>query len=178
MEVIMEQRLRVGVITNTHGLHGEVKVYPTTDDKERFLKLETVFIISKTGDIPVCIEKCRFFKNLIILKFKEFHTIEEVNPYVKCDLMIDRKDAVPLNKDEYFICDIIGAEIWEEGDTALAKGKKIGTLIEVLQTGANDVYIVHTTDGKEILLPVIPECIKEVDTKNKLVIVKMMEGLV
>ncbi len=173
----MEEMLRVGVIASTHGLHGEVKVYPTTDDKERFKKLEKAVLDTKDGRIPVHIEQCRFFKNMVIVKFKEYHRIEEILPFVKCDLMIPREDAVPLKEGEYFICDIIGAEVWEEENSENTERQKIGTLTEVLQTGANDVYIVHTPDGKELLFPVIPECVKQIDTEKKRVTVKTMEGL-
>lgn len=168
----MEDMLRVGVIASTHGLKGEVKVFPTTDDINRFKKLKEAIIKAKVGDITVHVEQCKFFKNMAILKFKEFDSINEIQGFVKADLMVERGNAVPLGEDEYFICDIIGASVYEEG-----KEEQIGTLTDVLQTGANDVYIVRMEDGREVLFPVIPDCVKTIDIENKKVVINIMDGL-
>ncbi len=172
----MKDMLRVGVITTTHGLQGEVKVFPTTDDSKRFKKLKNAVIRTKKEDIEVHVEYCKFFKNIVILKFKEFNHINEVECFRKCDLLVSREHAVPLKEGEYFICDIIGADVYEyeSGDNS---GRKIGELMEVLQTGANDVYVVKLPDGKEVLFPVIPECVKKIDTRHKIVEVIVMNGL-
>lgn len=172
----MKDRLRIGVITNTHGLRGEVKVFPTTDDNKRFKKLKNVIIQTKRGEITAQVENCKFFKNLVILKFKEFNSIDEIHGLLKADLMVKREDAVSLEDNEYFLCDMIDALVYEEGKD-LDKDE-FGTLKDILQTGANDVYIVQTKEGKEILLPVIPDCVKKIDVENKRVIVKIMNGLI
>lgn len=167
----MEDYLRIGVISTTHGIRGEVKVFPTTDDVKRFKKCKEVFIQTKKEMIPVTVTQCKFFKNLVILKFKEFDTINDVEKFRKCDLLVTRKNAVPLQKGEYFICDIIDATV------KLEDGTEFGTLTEVLQTGANDVYVVVRPDGSEVLFPVIKDCVKKIDTENKEVIVHVMDGL-
>lgn len=172
----MEDMLRVGVITTTHGLHGEVKVFPTTDDNKRFKTLKHAMIRSRQGDIEVRIEHCKFFKNLVILKFEEFNDINEVEGFRKCDLLVARKNAIPLEEGEYFICDMIGADVYEYHPVG-EPGRRIGELTEVLQTGANDVYLVRLPDGKEVLFPVIPDCVKRIDTKEKIVEVIVMDGL-
>ncbi|MBQ1688086.1 MAG: ribosome maturation factor RimM [Lachnospiraceae bacterium] len=167
----MEDMLRVGVFANTHGVRGEIKVFPTTDDVKRFKKLKKVYLELGKETLEWEIQSVKFFKNLVILKFKGIDNINDIEKYKGKDLLIKREQALPLVKDEYYICDIIGAEVVEED------GNTVGTLKEVLQTGANDVYVVATKEGDEILLPVIPDCVKDLDVEKKVVTVHIMAGL-
>lgn len=167
----MEEYLRVGVISSTHGLKGEVKVFPTTDDNGRFKKLKEIILDTEGEYRTLHIEKVRFFKQMVILKFKEYDRIEDIMPYKGRDLLVERKDAVALNENEYFIYDIIGADVVTED------AQMFGTLKEVLVTGANDVYVVERTGGGEVLLPVIKECVLDVDTIGKKVTIRLMPGL-
>ena len=167
----MEQYLRVGVIASTHGLKGEVKVFPTTDEPERFRKLKKVFLDTGKEYMPLKIKSVKFFKNQVILKFDEFQDINEVEKYRGKDLLIDREQAVPLAENENFIVDLIDMDVYDEEE------KRLGTLTDVLQTGANDVYVVETDEGKEILLPAIPSCILDVDVEAAKMIVRIPEGL-
>ncbi len=167
----MEQYLRVGVIASTHGLKGEVKVFPTTDEPERFRKLKKVFLDTGKEYLPLKIKSVKFFKNQVILKFDEFQDINEVEKYRGKDLLIDREQALPLAENENFIVDLINMNVYDEEE------QRLGTLTDVLQTGANDVYVVETEEGKEILLPAIPSCILEVDVEAAKMIVRIPEGL-
>ena len=167
----MEDIFRIGVITSTHGLRGEVKVFPTTDDVERFKKLKKCFIRTKDKDIEVEKNTCKFFKNMVILSFKEFNNINDIEKYKGCDLYVTRENAVPLKEDEFYISDIIGAEVYEK------KGEKLGVLSDVLKTGANDVFVVKLPDEKEVLIPVIKEFVPEMDVEHKKVTVKLMKGM-
>jgi len=167
----MEQFLRVGVINSTHGLKGEVKVYPTTDDPERFYDLENVILDTGKEYLNLTISGVKFFKNQVILKFKEFNDINDVEKYKKCDLLITREQAVPLEDNENFIVDLIGLQVVTDENEVL------GTLTDVLQTGANDVYVVETEEKKEILLPAIPSCILDVDLDEEVMTVHVLEGL-
>ncbi|HIT68174.1 MAG TPA: 16S rRNA processing protein RimM [Candidatus Merdisoma merdipullorum] len=167
----MEPYLRVGVISSTHGLKGEVKVFPTTDDPERFRELKRVLLDTGREYLPLKITAVRFFKNQVILKFREFQDINEVERYRGCDLLITREQAVPLAENENFITDLIDLEVFDDG------GQRLGILTDVLQTGANDVYVVETDEGKEILLPAIPSCILEVDLEKERMLVHIPEGL-
>ena len=145
----MDDYLQVGVIANTHGIRGEVKVFPTTDDPARFKKLKQVFLDTGNGYLEMKIEGVKFFKQFVILKFKGFDNINEIEKYKKRPLLVDREHAVRLKKDEYFIADLIGLTVYTED------GKLLGTLTDVLQTGANDVYVVEMEDKKEVLIPAI-----------------------
>ena len=99
----MDDMLRVGVISSTHGVRGEVKVYPTTDDANRFKKLKTVILDLGRGEqITLNIESVKFFKNMVILKFKEFNNINEIEKYKGKDLLIKREQAVKLGPDGVF----------------------------------------------------------------------------
>lgn len=167
----MENLLRIGVIASTHGVKGEVKVFPTTDDNQRFKKLKTVILDTGKDKITLEIESVRFFKQMVILKFKGFDNINDIEKYKGKDLLVTRENAVPLEENEYFIYDIIDADVVLEDNTSY------GVVKEVLTTGANDVYVVLTNDGKEVLLPVIDECVKEIDTEKKKVTVHLMPGL-
>ena len=159
----MEDLLQVGVITSTHGVRGEVKVYPTTDDVARFKKLKKVILDTGKENLELEIAGVKFFKNMVILKFKE--------KYRQKALYVTRENAVKLKKDEYFIADLIGLSVkTDEGET-------LGDLTDVIQTGANDVYVVSMQDGEEVLIPAIKDCIKEVDIENGKMEVHLLPGL-
>lgn len=167
----MEDKLRVGVYTNTHGVHGEINVFPTTDDVTRFKKGLPLFLDVPGKQIPLTVEHVKFFKNMVILKFEGIDNINDIEKYKGHDLLVAREHAVPLADDEYFICDAIGAEVVTE------EGEKLGTLKDVLQTGANDVLVITLTGGREVLFPVIPDCVKDIDTAAGKITVHVMKGL-
>ena len=167
----MEELFRVGVISNTHGIRGEVKVYPTTDNVRRFDDLKEVILDTGKEQLNLHVTSVKCFKNMVILKFKEFDNINDIIPYKGMDLLVTRENAIPLEEGEYYIADIIGSKVITDED------KILGTLTDVLQTGANDVYVVKTKDGKEVLLPSIEECILDRDIENKIVKVHIMKGL-
>lgn len=167
----MEQTLRVGVITSTHGIRGEVKVFPTTDDPQRFRKLKDVLLDTGRGLQPMEVEQVRFFKNMVIVKFKGLDSIDDVEIFRGRDLLVSRENAVELGPDEYFIADLIGLLVVTD------EGERLGTLTDVLQTGANDVYVVKTDAGKEILLPAIKQCILDTDPEAGKITVHVLDGL-
>jgi 16S rRNA processing protein RimM len=167
----MVDYLRVGVITSPHGIRGEVKVFPTTDDVNRFKKLKKAFIDTGRERLPVTVSQARFFKNMVILKIKEFEKIEDCEPYRNKDLLVARDQAVALAPDENFIADLIGLRVITED------GEAFGEVKDIMKTGANDVYVITGTDGKEYLFPSIKECIREVNLENGTVTVHIMDGL-
>lgn len=167
----MEKFLKVGVITTTHGVRGEVKVYPTTESAERFLDLEYVLLDTGKDYLRLDIEKVRFFKNLAILKFKGFDNINDIEKYKGRELWIPREQGLPLEEDEYYIADLIGMEVY------LEDGSLFGTLKDVMETGANDVYVVTTVENREVLLPAICDCILDIDIEENRMTVHIMKGL-
>ena len=168
----MEQLLQVGVITQTHGVHGEVKVFPTTDDPERFLDLEYIFLDTGREKKKLTIQSVKFFKQFVILKFKGINNINDIEKYKRCALLVDRENAVELEEDEYFIADMIGMEVLTED------GEIFGTLKDVIETGANDVYIINSKKHGEVLVPAIKECILDVNVKEDKMLVHLMDGLI
>lgn len=167
----MNDFIRVGVISSTHGIRGEVKVFPTTDDVNRFKNLKKVFLDTQKDQLELEIEGVKFFKQFVILKFKGIDNINDVEKYKGNDILINRKDAVTLKENEYFIFELIGCTVVTD------EGQELGILSEVLSTGANDVYVVTTADKKEILLPYTEECILNIDIENKKIKAHIIPGL-
>lgn len=167
----MEDLLQVGIITSTHGVRGEVKVYPTTDDPRRFRRLKEVVLDTGREKMNLEIEGVKFFKQFVILKFKGLDNINDIEKYRQKSLYVTRKNAVRLQRDEYFIADLIGLKVQDED------GKELGTVKDVIETGANDVYEVEMADGKSLLLPAIKQCILNVDVENGMMQVHVLEGL-
>lgn len=167
----MEDLLRVGIISSTHGICGEVKVFPTTDDTGRFKILKQVILDTGKEKIDLEIERVKFFKQFVILKFKGIDNINDVEKYRGKDLLVTRENAIPLEEGEYFITDLIGLEVISD------EGEELGILKDVLQTGANDVYIVERKNGKELLLPAIKQCILQTDLENGVMTVHVLDGL-
>ena len=159
----MEDLLQVGIITSTHGVRGEVKVYPTTDDPRRFRRLKEVFLDTGKEKMNLEIEGVKFFKQFVILKFKGLDNINDIEKYRQKSLYVTRKNAVRLQRDEYFIADLIGLKVQDED------GKELGTV--------KDVYEVEMADGKSLLLPAIKQCILNVDVENGTMQVHVLEGL-
>mgnify|MGYP001123830352 FL=1 len=167
----MEDLLQVGIIASTHGVRGEVKVYPTTDDPRRFRRLKEVVLDTGKEKMNLEIEGVKFFKQFVILKFKGLDNINDIEKYRRKSLYVTRKNAVRLQRDEYFIADLIGLKVQDED------GKELGTVKDVIETGANDVYEVEMADGKSLLLPAIKQCILNVDVENGTMQVHVLEGL-
>ena len=168
----MEDMLQVGVITQTHGVRGEVKVFPTTDDVNRFKKLKQVILDTGKETMPLEIQSVKFFKQFVILKFKGFDNINDIQKYKRCSLYVTREHAVALEEDEYFIADMIGMEVCTED------GNIFGTLKDVIETGANDVYVIENAEHGEVLVPAIKECIRSVDIEKGQMMIHLMDGLI
>ncbi len=166
----MEDVFQVGVISTTHGIAGEVKVFPTTDDMNRFKKLKEVILDTGKETQLLHIQQVRFFKNMVIVKFKEFQSINDVERLRGKSLYVTRENAVKLQKDEYFIADMIGIQVVSD------EGEDLGILQDVMQTGANDVYVVEK-DGEELLIPAIKDCILSVNVEEGKMEVHLLPGL-
>ena len=167
----MVQLFQVGVISSTHGVRGEVKVFPTTDDPQRFKSLKNVILDTGKEQIPLEIQGVKFFKQFVILKFKGIDNINDIERYKRRSLFVTREDAVELEEDEYYIADLIGMDvITDEGEE--------GKLVDVIETGANEVYVVEFDKYGEVLIPAIHDCILDVDIEAMSMKVHLLEGLV
>lgn len=167
----MEDLLQVGIISTTHGIRGEVKVYPTTDDAARFKTLKQVILDTGKEQLELEISQVKFFKNLVILKFKGIDHINDVECYKGKSLFVTREHAVELGENEYFIADLIGLSVVTDD------GEALGVLKDVLQTGANDIYVVQKDKEPELLIPAIKDCISAVDISAGSMKVHLIEGL-
>ena len=167
----MEKLLQVGVITSTHGVRGEVKVFPTTDDVRRFKRLKEAILDTGKEQIVVEIEGVKFFKQLAILKFKGFDNMNDVERFRQKSLYVTRKNAVRLSRNEYFVADLMDIVVYDEND------QELGVLTDVITTGANDVYEIKMKNGKELLLPAIKQCILDVDVEGRKMTVHVLDGL-
>jgi len=170
-ECKVEDYLQVGIISSTHGIKGEVKVFPTTDDINRFKNLKEVLLDTGKEKKTLEIEGVKFFKQFAILKFKGIDNINDILEYKGKGLFVTRQQAVKLKKDEYFIADLIGLQVVLEDDTSL------GILKEVMLTGANDVYVIEMENQREVLIPAIKQCILSVDIESNKMTVKLLDGL-
>ncbi len=159
---------RIGVITEPHGIRGEMKVYPTTDDAKHLKNVKEVYLGAEKKLLHL--RSVRPQNDRLIFSFDEYTDRNDVEGLRKQELFVTRKDASPLSEDEYYVSDLIGLEVYEEG-------VKIGDVKDVLPTGANDVYVIRRTDGSELLLPAIKQCVLSVDIEAGRMEVSVMEGL-
>ena len=168
----MQKRLEIGQIVNTFGIKGQVKVVPFTDDITQFDTLKQIYIEKRKNLELFEIEKSNYHKNMIILKLKGIDTPEQAESLRNCYIKINRKDARKLPEGTYFIVDLIGLDVYTDEE------KLLGTLEDIYNAGSSDIYVVRTSEGKQILLPAIKDVIKKVDIENKKVIVHIIEGLI
>ena len=163
--------LEVGQIVNTHGLKGFLKIVPYTDYIERFEEFKKIFIVYNKEEIEFEIEKVKYFKEMVILKLKNIDDINQAEKYKNCFVRIKREDAKKLEKNTYFIADLIGLKVYDEN------GKEIGKLKEIFPTGSNDVYVIEDASHKQILLPAISSVIKNIDLETDKIIVDVNGGI-
>lgn len=162
----------IGIITNTHGVKGEVKVLPLTDDPKRYDLLKEVYIENTQNKRTLYkIESVRYFKQFVLITFNGIDTMDKAQLLKDSKIIINRKDAVELPEDTYFIADLIDCSVYED-DIYLGK------VYDVISTGSNDVYVVKDSESnKEILVPAIADVVKNVDVKTGRIDVELSEGL-
>ena len=162
----------IGKVVSTQGNKGEVNVLPLTDSTDRFKNLATVFLRSDSSQTILNIEETRIKKDMVILKLKDIENIEEAKTIVGSFLEVERKNAVKLPKDTYFIFEIIGLEVYTENNAFLGKVEN------VISTGSNDVYIVKGKNKKELFIPAIREIVKNVNLEKKRITINIVDGLI
>ncbi len=167
----MEDLFQIGAVTSTHGLRGELKVYPTTDEPARYHKLKEVILDTGKEQLSLKIEHARLFKQMVIIKFEGFDHINEVEKFKGAKLYVMRENALELREDEYYFADLAGLRVETE------EGQLLGKVTDILQTGANDVYVIGRERQKDLLIPAIKDCVKQIDLENGRMVIHLLPGL-
>lgn len=167
----MEDLFQIGAVTSTHGLRGELKVYPTTDEPARYQKLKEVILDTGKEQLSLKIEHARLFKQMVIIKFEGFDHINEVEKFKGAKLYVTRENALELGEDEYYFADLAGLRVETE------EGQLLGKVTDILQTGANDVYVIGRERQKDLLIPAIKDCVKQIDLENGRMVIHLLPGL-
>ena len=165
--------LKVGKIVNTHALQGEVRVVSNSDFKaERFKQGSELFIDYNGNYLPVKVKTYRTNKNFDLLKFVDMYHINDVEKYKGCDIWVDAANLSELDDEEFYFYEIIGCEV------ITTEGTRLGEIVDIIQTGANDVWVVRRVGEKDVLIPYTYDVVKAVDIENKTVTVELLEGLI
>jgi len=163
--------IKVGRIINTHGIRGELKIFPLTDDINRFDDLKIAYLGNNKEKVEI--EEVKYHKGLVIIKFKEFDNINQVLKYKDDFLFIDINDKVQLPENHYFIFDIVDCTVYD------TKGQKIGIVTDVLQYSSNDVYVVRDHEkNKEYLIPAVKQFVVDIDVEHKKIVIDPIEGMI
>lgn len=167
----MNNMFTVGKIVNTHGVKGELKIMPTTEDPKRFKKLKEIYVERKILE-SYKIESVRYHKDFVLIKLEGVDDLNAAELFKGGVLKIDRKDSLPLYKDEYYISDLYDLEVYTE------EGRHLGKIVDIIYTGSNDVYVVRSKERpKDLLLPAIKQVIKAVNLPEQKMTVHLLEGL-
>lgn len=178
----MLDQFEIGTIAGSHGIKGDVKVYPTTDDPTRFRRLKSVLIEMGGADREYQVSGVKYAGNCVVLHLAGFHTPEEVRVLRGKALKVRREDAIQLPPGQYFIGDLIGMAVYTDTDAVSLEQvtdetPRYGTLSDVIKTGANDVYEITRENGRSVLLPVIDDCVLEVSIEESMMLVHILPGL-
>ena len=167
-----QEYFEIGQIVNHFGIKGMVKVNPFTDDISQFEKLKSILLVKDGKLSEVEIEETKYSKNQVLLKLKGIDTVEEAEKYRGCYLKIARSNSKKLPKDTYFIADLLGLTVYTDENILLGKVE------DIYNSGANDIYVIKSDDGKQILLPAMKEVIKQIDLEQEKIMVHLIKGLI
>ncbi len=167
-----QEMLEIGQIVNTFGVKGMVKIVPYTDDIKRFDNLKEIYIVRKNKKDKYEIEEVKYHKNMVLVKLKGIDTMNDAELLKQSMVQIERKDAIDLDEDTYFIVDLIGLKVVTDDNIEL------GNIVDIYNTGSNDIYVVKDELGKQVLLPAIADVILNIDMENKVITVHLIKGLV
>lgn len=168
----MTKYLEIGQIVNTFGIKGMVKIKPFTDDINRFDRLKKVYISNKNEKKEYQIQEIKYHKNMVLMKLEGVDTPEQADLLRQSYLLVDRADEEPLEEGVYYIVDLLGLEVYTDDN------KLLGKVDDIFNTGSNDIYVVKDEMGKQILLPGIPDVLKNVDLEKGRITVHLIPGLI
>lgn len=161
--------IQVGKIVNTQGIKGELKIIPLTNEKERFEDFDRVFVGEDKEELSI--DGIWYKKGFVIIKFDQYNNINDVLKYKEQFIYIDKKNAIKLPEDNYFIFDIVGLEVFD------MENKYLGEVVDVLQNGGADIYVIKKED-KQYMVPAVKEFIKDINIERKCMIISPIEGLI
>ncbi len=164
-KIDMKNRVTIGKVGAAHGIHGEMRIIPLTDFTDRFAGMKEVMV----GDELLHIESCKYHKQFVLLKFREYPVREDAMRLTGRMLTVDRSEAAPLEEGEFYTFDIIGLKVLDEN------GTELGTIENVLRTGSNDVYQARRPDGSELLIPALKAVVRKIDVKGGIMVVALPE---
>lgn len=162
---------KVGQIVNTQGLKGEVRVYPFTDEIDRFDELEE-FYLGKDLNTTWEVERVRYKGNMVIMKIKGIDTVEMAEKLKNKFMYVSRENSRELDEDEYFISDMIGIDVYT------VEGKRVGILKDVLQYSANDVYVIKGLENQEYMIPAMMKFVPTIDIEERKMIIDPIKGMI
>ncbi|MFA7637145.1 MAG: ribosome maturation factor RimM [Monoglobales bacterium] len=161
------KKINVGKVVTTHGVCGDVKIYPHTNVEDMFSSLKKIYI----GDAEYNILSVKYAKGCPVLKLDGISTVENAQTLIGSQVFAEENALPELEKDSFYLKDIIGCIAIDE------KGERIGKISDVIFTGANDVYQISGDNGRDILVPAVKEFILNVDIDKKEIVIKLIEGM-
>ncbi len=163
--------ITIGKARKTFGVKGEIKIEPMTDHPERFKDLRRVYLTSPRGEEKVCaVTSVRYMNGDPVLLLEGYDTPEKARVLNGWLVQVPREEAVPLPEGQYYWFELIGMEVESEA------GEKLGKIIDIFETGSNDVYVMKA-GGKEVYLPATREVIRQIDLTAKRMVIRVTEGL-
>ena len=168
----MQEFLEIGQIVNTFGIRGIVKVKPFTDDINRFDNLEKVYVVTNNIKKQDEIEEVKYHKDMVLIRFKGIDKVEDAELLRNSYLKINRQDEPELEKDTYYIVDLIGLDVYSD------EGELLGKVDDIFNNGSCDIYAVKDDLGKQLLLPAISDVIKEINLEESKIVVHILKGLI
>ncbi len=167
----MEEYYEIGTIVSTHALKGEVKIYSITDFKEERYKLGNTLYIKKDNKMyPVKVKSYRVHKSCDLVSFQGYQNINDVLPFTKCKIYVKEDDLTPLEENEYYYHELFNCVVYHDE-------KRIGIVKDVVNYGASDILIIKNDSEKDLMIPFVDEFILDVNTNNKKIQIKVIEGL-
>ena len=167
----MEDYLRIGVLSSPHGVKGEISVYPTSEDLDRYSELENAYFLMNGEMKPVKVTGCKYKKNMPVLKFEGYDDRNAIEPLRGTELYVDREEAIPLEEGEYFLADVIGFKV-------ISDGNEIGVIEDYFENAADQViFVVKKPDGSTMYIPDVEEFVKDVDLEKEEMQVNLIKGM-
>lgn len=162
---------RIGILSSPHGVRGEISIYPTTDDLDRFRALDICYILQNGEYIPLHVTGVKYKKNMPVLRFEEYNTLDEIERLRGAEIYVDREHAIALDEGEYYMADVIGFDV-------VSDDKRVGTVEDFFDNEAGQsIYVIKCTDGETKYVLNIPEFVRSIDFDKNIIAINMVKGM-